>query len=273
MGDPIQALYFSDSSGNNILPLKYRQQDEYLEWAIRKDDATGKIKEILFTCEGPEYWGVLSKDKQLLLKLYQKFASQQVVLSDLLFQDDTFGLDLETGEFGNVKGKYNPYNKWNLSDAIHLTHPANSLFAEIILAAQGSVLRGNTATPLSDAQELICCAGYGVPNRNSDPTIGAGANSAARNRNWVTLRDPIGLYISNIDTSQFTKPDNSPIPDFQQRYWNVLRVSADGSLILRASLKVPDGETFNGKELLLGDLLVNGIPLQHGGQARLMRLP
>ena len=90
---------------------------------------------------------------------------------------------------------------------------------------------------------------------------------AARNRNWVTLRDPIGLYISNIDTSQFTKPDNSPIPDFQQRYWNVLRVSADGSLILRASLKVPDGETFNGKELLLGDLLVNGIPLQHGGQA------
>ena len=180
LGDPIQALYFSDSSGNNILPLKYRQQDEYLEWAIRKDDATGKIKEILFTCEGPEYWGVLSKDKQLLLKLYQKFASQQVVLSDLLFQDDTFGLDLETGEFGNVKGKYNPYNKWNLSDAIHLTHPANSLFAEIILAAQGSVLRGNTATPLSDAQELICCAGYGVPNRNSDPTIGAGANSGSK---------------------------------------------------------------------------------------------
>lgn len=190
-----------------------------------------------------------------------------MTLSDLLFQDDTYILNSNTGKYENVKSKYNPYNKWNLTYAVHLTHPSNNLYAEVMLAAQGTVLRENNNAVLSNAQELICCANYGVPNRNSDPTIGSGANSAVRNGNWVTLRDPIGLYISDIDSSQFTKPDNSSIPDFQKRYWNVLRASTDGSLVLRASLKVPCGETFNGRELLLGDLLVNGKPLQYGGQA------
>ena len=37
-------------------------------------------------------------------------------------------------------------------------------------------------------------------------------------------------------------------------------------MILRVTLKVPDGEKFNGDPLLLGDLLVNGKALKYGGQ-------
>ena len=34
------------------------------------------------------------------------------------------------------KGTYNPYNRWNTTDGImHLTHPANTLSAEIKLGA------------------------------------------------------------------------------------------------------------------------------------------
>ena len=105
-----------------------------------------------------------------------------------------------------------------------------------------------------------------LPNRDSDPTIGSGANSAVRDRNWVSLHDPVGIYIDGIDPSQFTKPDGSAILDFANKYWNIIRSSDDGKMILRASVKVPDNEMFDGKPLLLGDLLVNGEALQYGGQ-------
>ena len=187
---------------------------------MRRDDVTGKIKEIIFTCESPEYWETISTDKELLLQLYKKYASPDVLLSDLL-----------------SNGTYNRNNKWNMSAAIHLTHGANTLGAEVTIAAQTTILRGNSDTPLSNDRALICCGGYGLVNRNSDPKIGAVVNSAVRDGNWVSLRDPIALYISDIDSSQFTKPDGSAIPDFKTRYWNVIRGSADDGMILRGESK------------------------------------
>ena len=221
-----------------------------LEWVVRKDDVTGKIKEIVFTCEGPEYWRAIATDKDLLLQLYRKYASTEVKLTDLL----------------TPNGTYKPNNKWNMSAAIHLTHRANNLGAEINIAAVTTVLRGNGDTPLSNDRALICCGGYGLVNRNSDPKIGATVNTAVRDGNWVSLRNPIALYISDIDASQFTKPDGTAITDFKTRYWNVIRGSADDGMILRASLKVPEDEMFDNKPLLLGDLLVSGDPLLYGGQ-------
>jgi hypothetical protein len=238
------ALEKADQSQNR------ETQDEYLEWVVHRDESTGKIKEVIFTCEGPEYWENIAADRQLLLRLYQKLASSEVELSDLFHND-----------------RYNRFNKWNLSHALHLIHPSNALSAEIFLAARSSILRKrNNEDVISSANELICCSNYGEPNRNSDPTIGARINRAVRNGNWVTLNDPIGLYINDINTSSFQKPDNSPITDFKDRYWKVIRGNQDDSTILRASVKVPEGEMFDGKQMLLGDLLVNGEPLQYGGQ-------
>jgi hypothetical protein len=261
---PGTLLYFADPNANRKLLLNYREQDEYLEWVVRKDEATGKIKEIIFTCEGPEYWSeVLSNDQNLLLQLYKRYASPEVTLSDLLFSDNVYSKE---GRVEYEKGTYNLYNKWNLSAAIHLTQPNNYLSAEINIAARSTVLRGSVGTPLSNDHALICCGRYGAVNRNSDPKIGAEVNAAVRNGNWVSLRDPIALYISDIDSSQFTKPDGSAIADFKTRYWNVVRGSADGKMILRATVKVPEDEMFDNKPLLLGDLLISGDQLQYGGQ-------
>jgi hypothetical protein len=268
IADDLDSLtYFADPNGSRKLLFNFRPQDEYLEWVVRRDSTTGKIKEIVFTCEGPEYWWkVLSNDKKLLLQLYKKYASPEVELSDLLFSENVYSKVDGKYTLKYEKDTYNIFNKWNLSAAIHLTHPNNYLGAEIDIAARATVLRGSGNTPLSHDRALICCAGYGAPNRNSDPKIGAVVNSAARDGNWVTLRDPVGLYISNIDSSQFTKPDGSTIANFKTRCWNVVRASVDGTMILRASVKVPEDEMFDGKPLLLGDLLVGGDQLQYGGQ-------
>ena len=244
------AIHVNDQQEALVEAEERQNQDEYLEWAIKRDETTGKIKEIIFTCESPEYWEIISKDRDLLLKLYRKLVDANVEISDLFRSD----------------GTYNPINKWNLASAIHLIQTNNTLGAEIQLAADGTILRKKGDTVISNANELICCAGFGVPNRNSDPIIGSRINSAVRNGNWVSLRDPVGLYIIDINASQFQKPDGSPIPDFKERYWNVIRGDGDGSMILRASIKVPDDEIIDGNNLLLGDLLVNGEPIKFGGQ-------
>ena len=55
------------------------------------------------------------------------------------------------------------------------------LLAEIILGAEATVLREDgRGAPVADTNHLICCAGYGGPDRHSDPTIGAAVNSLAR---------------------------------------------------------------------------------------------
>jgi hypothetical protein len=254
---------YGDPNGSKEIRFNFRPQDEYLEWAVKKDESTGKIKEIVFTCESPEYWETLSENPELLLRLYRTYAGSEVTLDDLQHPQDVYN---SSGKIVHSKGDYNRWNKWNLSFAIHLTHHSNTLFAEINLAAQSAIQRKRGEKPITDAHDLICCSNYGEPNRNSDPTIGFVANSVVRDGNWVSLHDPVGLYISGIDHSQFTKPDGSAIPDFENRYWNKIRSSDDGKMILRASVKVPDNEMFSDKPLLLGDLLVNGEPLQYGGQ-------
>ena len=54
---------------------------------------------------------------------------------------------------------------------------------------------------LIEPDALICYAAYGGPNRNSDPTIGATVNALARLGAYVTLRNPVGLYMDHIDLS------------------------------------------------------------------------
>lgn len=271
--DPIEVKRYA-KNGNNYeeISIYVRAfQDEYLEWAVHKDQKTGKIKEIIFTCEGPEYWDTISQDKDLLLKLYHKYVSEDVQESDLFHTTDIYRR-IQNGESNDMyrleakKGDYNIWNKWNISHAIHLHQPNNSLAAEINIAARATILRKNDDQLLTDAHSLICCSGYGGPNRNSDPTIGEAVNSQVRSKRWVSLREPIGIYISDIDSSSFKKPGGSLILDFKQRYWTVIRGDEENKMILRAVLRVPEGELIENRQLLLGDLLIDGEPLRYAGQ-------
>ena len=246
-------------------------QDEYLEWSVHKDQETGKIIEIIFTCEGPEYWNTVSQDKKLLVELYRKYASEEVQESDLFHSSDIYRrIKVSEGSYRYSRiveeGDYNVWNKWNISHAIHLHQPNNSLAAEINIAARATILRKKDDQLITDAHPLICCAGYGGPHRNSDPTIGEVVNSQVRSNRWVSLREPVGIYISDIDSSGFKKPDGSLISDLKERYWKVIRGDKEGKMILRAVLRVPDGELFENRQLLLGDLLLDGEPLKFAGQ-------
>lgn len=235
--------------------IKMRPQDEYLEW--HTTTVQGKIKAVDFTCEGPEYWQALAHgypdgvtppagapqaagNLDLVTALYRKFVDPAVQKSDLL----------------DAAGHYDPWNQWNTAKgAMHLTHISNSLQAEVFLAGDATVLREKSGVVLIDADQLIRCAQYGVPERSSDPTIGSAVNGLARSGALVSLLNPVGLYIDSLDTTGWTKPDGSPVGD----YWTIQRGTPD--FILRARYEVPEHEGFT-----VSDIKIGGQPIAYAGQ-------
>ncbi|GIF23071.1 hypothetical protein BJ973_000571 [Actinoplanes tereljensis] len=217
-------------------------QDEYCEWSITRDES-GKITRVTFTCEGPEYWDVLAKTSpDTALRLYQEHISPEVRRSDLF----------------DPAGEYVRENRWNNSTthgAMHLIQAANTLGAEIELAAAASNRRVIGGVELTGEQELINCAGYGDPERNSDPHIGAVVNSVARSRADVTLADPVGLYFDDLATDGWAAPDGSD----PKSYWTYVR--GDANHPVRAVYEVPADRGF-----AVGDLTIGGEPIEFGAQ-------
>jgi hypothetical protein len=163
------------------------------------------------------------------------------------------------GFAGAPEGTYNPWNRWNTIDGImHLSHPANSLVAEIQLGADATVPHGPPSRPVTDPDALICCAGFGGVNRTSDPTIGSSVNQLALLGFRLTLRNPVGLYMHHLDLSGFAKPDGSPV---DAEFFHVLRGDASRHVIERAEFRVPDGEGFT-----VSDITIAGVPITRGSQ-------
>lgn len=241
-----------------------RVQDEYLEWFVTRQG--DKITRVVFTCEGPEYWEALANgyprsytlspdrgglggtkrtaaigDQQKLLQLYRELVSPNVQLTDLL----------------DASGRYNRLNKWNTSEgAVHLTHRANTLGAEINIAAQATILRQDKAGQLiNDADALIECAKFGAAERASDPHIGDEVNKLARQGFAITLQNPVGLYIDELDTMGWTTPDGTPAAQFFKR------VRGGPGTTVRAVFEVPEQKGYT-----VSDIKIGGLAIQFGGQ-------
>lgn len=262
-------------SGKELL-MCYRQQDEYCEWHADHDDQ-GRLVRLSFTAEPPEYWTFLAeKEPELVLRLYKELVGPQVEAGDLFYPDSpvVYGV----GKDGVAKwlpfaekGEYNRYNKWNSTHgAVHLTHPANTLGAEINLAAQASLVYqsdkdGPDPTYDDDpALTRIACAGYGGVNRSSDPSIGEQVGIQVLAGKCVSLTDPVGLYVAKVDLSTLereVKGQRVPVPEAQVLV--VQRGDADAARPrkLHLTLQAPAGADWT-----LGDCFLDNRRLERGGQ-------
>jgi hypothetical protein len=144
---------------------------------------------------------------------------------------------------------------------MHLTHPANTLGAEIDLAAKATVLRRDAAgNRITDVRQLACCSNFGDPNRSSDPNIGNAVNVSCvtpdgRTIQDVTLANPVALYIDSLQDGAITGPNDEPLDD----WFTIVRgVQGRG---LMAVLAPPAGAAFG-----LEKVKVKGIGLAYGGQ-------
>ncbi|HKU44133.1 MAG TPA: hypothetical protein VJR89_38495, partial [Polyangiales bacterium] len=250
---------YRDAALTKPIQVRYRDQDEYLEWvAIREKN--GELRGFHFTAEGPEYWEHLAAvDREAVRSLCASFTGRNVALSELTWAHDVWAAgDSDDGPVRIYRaGDYNPYNDVNLDEcAAHLTHPANTLGAEIDLAAKATVQRLDAQRNLvSERRRLACCSNFGDPNRNSDPTIGAAVNQAVRAGASLTLADPVGLYIQTFDASRVATREGEPVD-----WWRIVRGSS--GRVLRATFAPPAGSSLGMADVVVGD----GEPLRRGGQ-------
>ncbi len=220
-----------------------RDQDEYLEWFVNRKG--GKIISIHFTCEAYDYFQFLAQTApNKVLDLYQSYINPEVQLADL-FPD----------------GPNKPYdylNKWNTElGAMHLTHPANNLFAEVYLAATATVRRSQHGSEITKSIPLIRCAQYGDDARNSDPAIGAAVNGLARDGRHVTLENPVGLYMASFNGAGLTI-NGQPADGFFKT------VRGEFPMALRAVYELPPELANQG--LTVSDVKIGGKAIEFGGQ-------
>ena len=154
--------------------------------------------------------------------------------------------------------QYNILNRWNTVDgAMHLTHQANNLFAEVFLAASATVRRKNAIGEITASGPLINCALFGAENRNSDPAIGAAVNGLARQGRMITLANPVGLYMDNFNQAGILLPNGMPATS----WFRILRGVPGRSL--RAVFEPPAGSPAG---VTVSDLTIGGQAIKFGGQ-------
>jgi hypothetical protein len=261
------------------LNVPSRIQDEYCEWRVERDN--GRIVRIIFTCEAPEYWQSIAGgpsiydpagsapadfgakgDRSVLVRLYREILGNNSVQEQDLF-------------FPDRPDTYNPWNHWNTTSGIvHLQQLNNTLGAEVRIGADASVRRRKGGVEITDPTQLICCGGFGVVERSSDPGIGREVNKKIREMFAVTLRNPVAIYFHSFDPDGITKPGpgNTRLP--AGSYWTSVRGRfasakqlADGDMVVRAVYEVPAGETTpDGRQLTISDLEIGGEPVEFGGQ-------
>jgi hypothetical protein len=226
-------------------PGQARLQDEYLEWHVNRNTA-GKIVSVHFTCEAWDYFEFLATQApDTVVALYQEFINPPVSQAQLK-------ADLFPG------GTYDRLNKWNTAfGAMHLTHSANNLGAEVFLGASATVRRQEHGVEQTQSIPLIRCAEYGDDKRNSDPNIGIAVNNLAREKRMITLANPVGLYMADFDDAGITLNGN-PAGGF----FRVVRGAFPQAL--RAVFELPAAVVAAGH--FVSDVKIGGQELNFGGQ-------
>ncbi|MEO5665397.1 MAG: hypothetical protein ABIR39_19185 [Nocardioides sp.] len=234
---------FTDRQRWEIADASRDEQDEYCEWRVARD-RKGKLTSVTFSTEVPEYWThIAENDRGLLVELYRQFVNDAVVEDDLFDDDDVYMIN----------------NRWNDATSTgiaHLRQASNKLLAAINLAAESTVQRADgLGNRIADRRRLVVCGQLGEPLRNSDPQIADIVNDAVFAGFAVSLANPLGLFLEPLHSAPFRAPDGTDVAVF----WRPER--GHPGHVVRATFKVPEGAGY-----VLGDLTVDGRPLEFGSQ-------
>jgi len=223
------AFTFADS-----LPATRDPQNEYCEWHVARNK-DGKITKVTFVSESPEYWQRLwNLDRPAVVNLYRTLLNNP-------------GITEANLEFAGPGHVYNKFNNFNTTDGIvHLIQGINTLTAAMGLA-QDSIHTGTARDNYETVPPTL--------RTNVDPRVKFDIGALVRKPLSLTLREPIGLYITGFDDTGWTKPDGSPVGN----YWTIVRGVA--GMALRVVYQVPPGEGF-----VVGDISIGGRPIEWGGQ-------
>jgi hypothetical protein len=199
-------------------------QNEYAEWFTGRDPADNEVVSVDLTTEFREYWTFL--DGRL----------SQSELGDVYRQLYPAATDAEL----HPGGVYDPDNPWNdTRGAMHLRGVINTLPAALGVIAGAVPWRFNTAGRVVDVQDC------GQGTFHADPSLAVNINRIAREGRAITLADPVGIYVLDVDTSGWRTPDGSD-PRALLRF-------SRGTPPMHVRVTVPPGRAFRLCDVTIAD--------------------
>jgi hypothetical protein len=209
-------------------------QNEYCEWFTKRSAPGGDVLQVDLTTELPEYFEFLAQrlSRAELGNVYRQ-----------LYPAAT-DAQLFTGA-----GAYDPLNRWNTSEgAMHLIGEINDLEPNALGVIENALpWRFSAAGRVLDVQDC------GLGSFHADPTIVANINRMAREGRAITVADPIGVYIIDVDTSGWATPDGSDP--------RALLTFSRGTPPMHLRVAAPAGASFR-----LSDVTIGGEPIRFGAQ-------
>jgi hypothetical protein len=230
---PLTAAAPNGAIDNN----RFRFQDEYVEWRVTRTE-NGDVQDVVFTTEFSEYYEALAfvgADK-LLEEIRRLIPDANPTPQDLFGMPRPPGAGRGRAEAFRSHRERNPWNNGE-KGILCLTVSVNSMLALFELMEE-------CAKPRLDIPSASVCATTAcVPDRASDPSVCIAAQDAARAGQIVSLADPVGIEI--LDLNGIWTLDGKEIqvndPASNRGVWEVLRNRRRGILHVTPRLRL-DGE-------------------------------
>jgi len=242
--------------------------EEYLEWRVVKD-ALDRIVRIEFTSETPEFWRILAKHHPArTLRLLADFAGETdpAKALDVYGVPDPLTLSIEDREAAFISMMFpseenpnirSPYNNGQKSIAFMTVGP-NTLHAAVNLAAFAAIPYvkevGGDKVALQGREAIRFTRQAAQDCRDSDPTIVGTVVEAATAQRKISLFNPLGLYIADVDNKSILMPDGeTPIPQDWFTFQRGSKIVNGGSTIFlsqRLVFEVPQSSGLTISELI-----------------------
>lgn len=221
---------------------RFNWQDEYVEWRTEKA-ADGRVTQITFTTEFPEYYQALAEVslEALIAGIQATIPGANPTVQELL------GSDIDTVFNRGLRFRNNlQRNPWNNGEKgiLCLTQRFNTLGALFNLLDKCGVPR-----PSSNPNDVCGLVGGACGSgRNSDPAVCVAAQNQARTARGLSLADPAGINIIEHRGIWRINGRRIDINDLanNEGVWQLSRGNR------RGVLRVVDGLTLDGSPITSG---------------------
>ena len=242
---------------------RFELQEEYVEWHVQREP-NGNIRRITFTTEFSEYYEALARVGVTALGNGIKNAIPKANSKT----EELFGPNFDA-KSATPEGRAAQFRSYALQN------PWNNGEKGILFLSQGAntmgtlfQLIGRSAIPRSDISAGAVCGSVGgacVPNRNSDPRICEAVQGLARTKAGLSLQDPVGIRIFQLQGSWKIKGRQVDIndPEKNDGVWQILRNGRRATLDVGKGLTMGDDPITSGAQVatkLLVDAAIVSAP-------------
>lgn len=230
---------------------RLRLQDEYVEWFVERA-ADGAISRVICSTEFPEYYEALAEvSAEAVITEAARVTGQVADLIDFFGPNFNPTQATPSGRAARLR-EHARTNPWNSSKSIlFLSHPSSTLGALLNLVTECGVIPQKGPVESTCGKNPNAC----VAGRNSDPIICAQTQELARNRQGLTMADPVGVEIVELQgiwKESGSQIDVSGRPDI----WRVSRNRRRAELRVTPQLTLGDDAITSGaqvaKKLVVG---------------------